>query len=179
MTLNAAAIESFDQVQSKSIRKRNNYTEQTIYPDVRVDLDLDGKDGELTGFSNKAWQYEQSGISFTFHYHRGEYYPGSVAAHNMCMCISSDGEFYHSGYFHDSEENQQKLRDLYAKCCSEVFGVSENLMLEKGKVLVEEQNKKKAWSKYCDWLSNWAQQHRNTGVPAKPETFAAWYKNNK
>lgn len=142
-------------------------------------LNLDGNHGSLTGYSNKAWNYGATGLSFYYSY-GNDHAPGSVCGHNICMCISRiSQDFYCDGYFHDSPENQQTLRNMFIQASSLVYQVSIDKMLEDGKVLVEEQNKKKAWSKYCDWLSNWAQQHRNTGVPAKPETFAAWYKNNK
>lgn len=146
-------------------------------PEVKVDINLDGNNGTLTGFSNKAWDYGCSGLSF--HYSYGtDHAPGSVCGHNICMHINYEGRFYDWGYFYDSEENQQKLRDLYAKCCSEVFGVSINLMLEKGKALVDERNKRQAWLVYCDYLEGWAKNNRDSLKFPKPKTFNAWYKEN-
>lgn len=144
----------------------------------KVDLDLDCGEGTLTGYSNKAWAWQSSGISFHYSY-GGGHSPGSVCAHNICMCPNREGKFYHDGYFHDTPANQQKLRDMFIEISSEMYQVSIAEMLEEGKTILDAENKKLAWRRYCIYLGKWAEENKASEGFPKPLTFAAWYKKNK
>lgn len=149
---------------------------------IKVDLNLDGNNGTLTGYSNKAWNYKTTGISFNYSYGT-DHVPGSICGHNICMCVNRRNQdnikFWSDGYFHDSAENQEKLRDLFIDISSDAYQVSVDIMLEVGRNIVENENKHKAWGKYCDYITAWAAENKASHKFPKPMTFAAWYKKNK
>ena len=142
-------------------------------------LNLDGNHGSLTGYSNKAWNYGTTGLSFYYSY-GNDHAPGSICGHNICMCISRiSQDFYCDGYFHDSPENQQTLRNMFINTSSLVYQVSIAKMLEDGKAIVAEKNKQQAWTEYCEYIKTWAEDNRSNYNFPKPKTFTAWRKENK